>query len=85
MTREKALGRTKSHFAIDHPPTTPQLARALLAAHIEELRARRQAADGTGAKNRRELMEIRRKKEEARKERKKHQRVEAKTAEDPRV
>ena len=42
---------------------------ALLVARIEELRARRQAANGAGAKNRQELMEIRRKKEEARKER----------------
>ncbi|KAG0633778.1 surfeit locus protein 6-domain-containing protein [Tuber brumale] len=56
--------------------------RALLVARIEELRARRQAADGTGARNRQELMEIRRKKEEARKERKKQQRLEAKAAEE---
>jgi len=56
--------------------------RALLAARIEELRARRQAANGTGPKNRQELMEIRRKKEEARKERKKQQRLEAKAAEE---
>ncbi|KAG0127113.1 surfeit locus protein 6-domain-containing protein [Tuber indicum] len=56
--------------------------RALLVARIEELRTRRQAADGTGAKNRQELMEIRRKKEQARKERKKQQRLEAKAAEE---
>ncbi|PWW79447.1 SURF6-domain-containing protein, partial [Tuber magnatum] len=56
--------------------------RALLVARIEELRARRQAANGTGAKNRQELMEIRRKKEQARKERKKQQRLETKAAEE---
>jgi len=54
--------------------------RALLVARIEELRARRQAADG--AKNRQELMEIRRKKEEAKKERKKRRRLEVKAAEE---
>ncbi|CUS07361.1 unnamed protein product [Tuber aestivum] len=56
--------------------------RALLVARIEELRAQRQAANGAGAKNRQELMEIRRKKEQARKERKKQQRLEAKAAEE---
>ncbi|PUU80775.1 surfeit locus protein 6-domain-containing protein [Tuber borchii] len=70
---------------VELDPASRAEKRALLVARIEELRARRQAANGAGAKNRQELMEIRRKKEEARKERKKQQRLEAKVAEEAKL
>ena len=73
---------SKRALKVELDPASRAEKRALLAARIEELRARRQAANGAGAKNRQELMEIRRKKEEARKERKKQQRLEAKAAEE---
>ena len=77
---------------IPDPPRKPKKAeidpavraerRALLAARIEALRAKRMAADGSSAKNRQELIEARRKKEMARKERKKQLRLQAKAAEE---
>ncbi|CAG8972864.1 hypothetical protein HYALB_00001283 [Hymenoscyphus albidus] len=65
-------------------PTDPELLRARLAARIEALRAARKAdgPDGTPARNRQELMESRRKKEEQRRAHKKELRMKAKMEED---
>ena len=65
-------------------PTDPELLRARLAARIEALRAARKAdgPDGAPARNRQELMEARRKKEEQRRAHKKELRLKAKIEED---
>jgi hypothetical protein len=67
-------------------PTDPELLRARLAARIEALRAARKAdgPDGAPARNRQELMEARRKKEEQRRAHKKELRLKAKAEEDAR-
>jgi hypothetical protein len=67
-------------------PTDPELLRARLAARIEALRAARKAdgPDGAPARNRQELMEARRKKEEQRRAHKKELRLKAKMEEDAR-
>lgn len=67
-------------------PTDPELLRARLAARIEALRAARKAdgPDGAPARNRQELMEARRKKEEQRRAHKKELRLKAKIEEDAR-
>jgi hypothetical protein len=67
-------------------PTDPELLRARLAARIDALRAARKAdgPDGAPARNRQELMEARRKKEEQRKAHKKELRVKAKLEEEAR-
>jgi hypothetical protein len=67
-------------------PTDPELLRARLAARIDALRAARKAdgADGVPARNRQELMEVRRKKEEQRRAHKKELRLKAKIEEDAR-
>ncbi|KAG0647371.1 Ribosome biogenesis RRP14 [Hyphodiscus hymeniophilus] len=67
-------------------PTDPELLRARLAARIEALRAARKAdgPDGAPARNRQELMEARRKKEEQRRAHKKDLRLKAKIEEDAR-
>jgi hypothetical protein len=67
-------------------PTDPELLRARLAARIEALRAARKAdgPDGAPARNRQELMEARRKKEEQRRAHKKELRMKAKIEEDAR-
>ncbi|CZS92606.1 related to RRP14 Protein involved in Ribosomal RNA Processing [Rhynchosporium graminicola] len=65
-------------------PTDPELLRSRLAARIEALRAARKAdgPDGRPARNRQELLEARRKKEEQRKAHKKEIRLKAKIDED---
>ncbi|KAI9052455.1 hypothetical protein LZ554_003800 [Drepanopeziza brunnea f. sp. 'monogermtubi'] len=65
-------------------PTDPELLRSRLAARIEALRAARKAdgPDGRPARNRQELLEARRKKEEQRKAHKKELRMKAKVEED---
>lgn len=65
-------------------PTDPELLRSRLAARIEALRAARKAdgPDGRPARNRQELLEARRKKEEQRKAHKKELRLKAKIEED---
>lgn len=65
-------------------PTDPELLHARLAARIEALRAARKAdgPDGRPARNRQELLEARRKKEEQRKAHKKELRMRAKVEED---
>lgn len=65
-------------------PTDPELLRSRLAARIEALRAARKAdgPDGRPARNRQELLEARRKKEEQRKAHKKELRNKAKLDED---
>lgn len=67
-------------------PTDPELLRSRLAAKIETLRAARKAdgPDGAPARNRQELMEARRKKEEQRRAHKKELRLKAKVEEDAR-
>lgn len=67
-------------------PTDPELLRARLTARIEALRAARKAdgPDGAPARNRQELMEARRKKEEQRRAHKKELRLKAKAEEDAR-
>jgi hypothetical protein len=67
-------------------PTDPELLRSRLAARIEALRAARKAdgPDGAPARNRQELMEARRKKEEQRRAHKKELRMKAKVEEDAR-
>ena len=67
-------------------PTDPELLRSRLAARIEALRAARKAdgPDGAPARNRQELMEARRKKEEQRRAHKKELRLIAKAEEDAR-
>ena len=67
-------------------PTDPELLRARLAARIEALRAARKAdgPDGAPARNRQELMEARRKKEEQRRAHKKELRLKTKIEEDAR-
>ena len=67
-------------------PTDPELLRSRLAAKIEVLRAARKAdgPNGTPARNRQELMEARRKKEEQRRAHKKELRMKAKAEEDAR-
>lgn len=67
-------------------PTDPELLRARLAARIEALRAARKAdgPDGAPARNRQELMEARRKKEEQRRAHKRELRLKAKIEEDAR-
>ena len=67
-------------------PTDPELLKARLAARIEALRAARKAdgPDGAPARNRQELMEARRKKEEQRRAHKKELRLKAKIEEDAR-
>jgi len=67
-------------------PTDPELLRARLAARIEALRAARKAdgPDGVPARNRQELLEARRKKEEQRRAHKKELRLKAKIEEDAR-
>ena len=67
-------------------PTDPELLRARLAARIEALRAARKAdgPDGAPARNRQELMEARRKKEEQRRAHKKELRLKARLEEDAR-
>lgn len=67
-------------------PTDPELLRARLAARIEALRAARKAdgPDGAPARNRQELMEARRRKEEQRRAHKKELRLKAKLEEDAR-
>ena len=67
-------------------PSDPELLRARLAARIEALRAARKAdgPDGAPARNRQELMEARRKKEEQRRAHKKELRLQAKIEEDAR-
>jgi len=64
----------------------PEVLRERLAARIEELRRQRKAdgPDGAPAKNRQELMEARRKKEEQRRAHKKELRLQAKLDEDAR-
>jgi hypothetical protein len=66
--------------------TDPELLRARLAARIEALRAARKAdgPDGAPARNRQELLESRRKKEEQRRAHKKELRLKAKVEEDAR-
>ncbi|PBP20823.1 60S ribosome biogenesis protein Rrp14 [Diplocarpon rosae] len=65
-------------------PTDPELLRSRLTARIEALRAARKAdgPDGRPARNRQELLEARRKKEEQRKAHKKELRMKAKFEED---
>lgn len=65
-------------------PSDPELLRARLAARIEALRAARKAdgPDGQPARNRTELMEARRQKEEQRKAHKKELRAKARLEED---
>ncbi|CZR57460.1 related to RRP14 Protein involved in Ribosomal RNA Processing [Phialocephala subalpina] len=65
-------------------PTDPELLRSRLNARIEALRAARKAdgPDGRPARNRQELLEARRKKEEQRKAHKKELRMKAKEEED---
>lgn len=67
-------------------PTDPELLRSRLAARIEALRAQRKAdgPNGQPARNRQELMEARRKKEEQRRAHKKELRMKAKIEEDAR-
>lgn len=67
-------------------PTDPQLLKARLAARIEALRALRKAdgPNGAPARNRQELMEARRKKEEQRRAHKKELRLKAKAEEEAR-
>jgi len=67
-------------------PTDPELLRARLAARIEALRAARKAdgPNGAPARNRQELMEARRKKEEQRRAHKKELRLKTKAEEDAR-
>ncbi|KUJ10659.1 SURF6-domain-containing protein [Mollisia scopiformis] len=67
-------------------PTDPELLRSRLNARIEALRAARKAdgPDGRPARNRQELLEARRKKEEQRKAHKKELRMKAKVEEDAR-
>jgi hypothetical protein len=67
-------------------PTDPELLRARLASRIEALRAARKAdgPDGAPARNRQELLESRRKKEEQRRAHKKELRLKAKIEEDAR-
>ncbi|KAE8449986.1 hypothetical protein EG329_007125 [Mollisiaceae sp. DMI_Dod_QoI] len=67
-------------------PTDPELLRSRLNARIEALRAARKAdgPDGRPARNRQELLEARRKKEEQRKAHKKELRMKAKEEEDAR-
>lgn len=67
-------------------PTDPELLRSRLNARIEALRAARKAdgPDGRPARNRQELLEARRKKEEQRKAHKKELRLKAKIEEDER-
>lgn len=67
-------------------PTDPELLRSRLTARIEALRAARKAdgPDGKPARNRQELMEARRKKEEQRRAHKKELRMKAKAEEDAR-
>ncbi|RFU30836.1 hypothetical protein B7463_g5512, partial [Scytalidium lignicola] len=67
-------------------PTDPELLKARLAARIEALRAARKAdgPDGAPARNRQELMEARRKKEELRRAHKKELRAKAKAEEEAR-
>jgi hypothetical protein len=67
-------------------PTDPELLKARLAARIETLRALRKAdgPNGAPARNRQELMEARRKKEEQRRAHKKELRVKAKAEEEAR-
>lgn len=67
-------------------PTDPELLRSRLAARIEALRAARKAdgLDGAPARNRQELMEARRKKEEQRRAHKKEIRMQAKLDEEAR-
>ena len=65
-------------------PTDPELLKARLAARIEALRAARKAdgPNGAPARNRQELMEARRKKEEQRRAHKKELRMQARAEED---
>lgn len=67
-------------------PTDPELLRSRLAARIETLRAARKAdgPDGRPARNRQELLEARRKKEEQKRTHKKELRLQAKAEEDAR-
>lgn len=67
-------------------PTDPELLKARLAARIETLRAARKAdgLDGRPARNRQELMDARRKKEEQRRAHKKELRMKAKAEEEAR-
>lgn len=67
-------------------PSDPELLRSRLAARIEALRAARKAdgSDGFPARNRQELLEARRKKEEQRRAHKKELRLKAKAEEDAR-
>lgn len=67
-------------------PTNPELLKARLTARIEALRAARKAdgPDGAPARNRQELLEARRKKEEQRKAHKKELRQKARLEEDAR-
>lgn len=67
-------------------PTDPELLRSRLAARIEALRAARKAdgPDGAPARNRQELMEARRKKEDQRRAHKKELRLKAKMEDDAR-
>jgi hypothetical protein len=67
-------------------PTDPELLKARLAARIEALRALRKAdgPNGAPARNRQELMEARRKKEEQRRAHKKELRLKAKAEEEAR-
>jgi hypothetical protein len=67
-------------------PTDPELLRARLASRIEALRAARKAdgPEGAPARNRQELLESRRKKEEQRRAHKKELRLKAKVEEDAR-
>jgi hypothetical protein len=67
-------------------PTDPELLRTRLAARIEALRAARKAdgPDGRPARNRQELLEARRKKEEQRRAHKKELRMKARAEEDAR-
>jgi hypothetical protein len=67
-------------------PTDPELLKARLTARIEALRAARKAdgPNGAPARNRQELMEARRKKEEQRRAHKKELRMQARAEEDAR-
>lgn len=66
------------------PTIDPEILKQRLAARIETLRAARKADGPTGARNRQELMEARRKKEEARRAHKKELRAAARADEDAR-
>ncbi|MCJ1285729.1 hypothetical protein MMC26_005070 [Xylographa opegraphella] len=72
-----------NHKILSIPQTDPEELKARLQQRIEALRAARKAnaADGTAARNRQELMEARRRKEEQRKAHKKELRVKAREEE----